>query len=220
MAAGAFTPYTAFLNQLAQQSFDFLGQTIQAALLDDAYTPDPVNDTVWSDISGQEIGDTDYARQTLANKTISLGGPSATLDNASPTDNGDGTVTMPATGHPFTAGDPVQITGTSNYDGGYYILSVGTDTFTIRASFTSETFGGSETVQAKYVIFDADDVDFGDSVSISARYLVLWVDTGTGSTSYLMGYVDLNDGGSSNVSSTNSDFDIQWSSSGIYQIKP
>lgn len=220
MAAGDFTPHRAFLNQLAQQAFDFTGTTVKAALLDDAYNPDPVNDTVWTDISGNEIGDTDYAQQTLSGKAITQSGPSNTLDAASPTDNGDGTVTMPSSGHPFATGDMVLISGTTNYDGGYYVLSTTTDTFTIRVGFTSVTFGGSETVMAQRVTFDANDVDFGDSVSISARYLVLWLDTGTSGTSYLMGYVDLNDGGTGNVSSTNSDFDVSWATEGIYQIKP
>jgi len=147
MAAGNFIPYDEFVFRLAQQEFDFLNGTMEAILLDDAYTPDTAAHTVIGDISSQEIGDTDYSRQTLANKSITQDGSGRT-------------------------------------------------------------------------VFDADDVDFGNSVSISARYMVLALNTGTGSTSYLMGYVDLNDGGTGNVSSTNSDFDVAFSADGIYRIDP
>ena len=147
MAAGNFIPYDEFVFRLAQQEFDFLNGTMEAILLDDAYTPDTAAHTVIGDISSQEISDTDYSRQTLANKSITQDGSGRT-------------------------------------------------------------------------VFDADDVDFGNSVSISARYMVLALNTGTGSTSYLMGYVDLNDGGTGNVSSTNSDFDVAFSADGIYRIDP
>ena len=147
MAAGNFIPFDEFNFQTAKQAFDFENGTIEAILLDNAYTPDTANHTVIGDVSADEIGDTDYSRQTLANKSI----------------------TKDASGR---------------------------------------------------TVYDADDVDFGNSVSISARYMVLALNTGTGSTSYLMGYVDLNDGGSSNVSSTNSDFDVAFSADGIYRVDP
>lgn len=67
---------------------------------------------------------------------------------------------------------------------------------------------------------DAADVDFGNAVTISARYLVLVWDTGVDSTSYLVGYVDLNDGGSANVSSVANDFDISWNAAGFYVVTP
>lgn len=69
-------------------------------------------------------------------------------------------------------------------------------------------------------VFDAADVDFGNAVSIAARYMVLFLDTGTPATSYLFGYVDLNDGGSGNVESTNDDFDVGFNASGIYRVTP
>ena len=67
---------------------------------------------------------------------------------------------------------------------------------------------------------DANDVDFGNAVTISARYLVLYYDTGTPTTSYLVGITDLNDGGAANVSSTADDFDISWPAGGFYTITP
>lgn len=59
---------------------------------------------------------------------------------------------------------------------------------------------------------DADDVDFGNSVTISARYLYLVRRAGGSLVAgdLIVGYMDLNDGGGSNVSSTNGDFDPGW----------
>lgn len=147
MAAGNFIPYDEFVFRFARQEFNFLNGTIEALLLDNAYTPDTAAHTVLGDVTGQEITDTDYARQTLANNTITQDGSGRT-------------------------------------------------------------------------VFDADDVDFGNAVSIAARYMVIVLNTGVASTSYLMGYVDLNDGGTGNVSSTNSDFDVAFSANGIHRIDP
>ncbi|MBT8147292.1 MAG: hypothetical protein KJN90_10600 [Gammaproteobacteria bacterium] len=59
---------------------------------------------------------------------------------------------------------------------------------------------------------DAPAMDFGNAVTISARYLYVLKRVGgtfTG-TDPVLGYMDLNDGGSTNVSSTNGDFDVDW----------
>lgn len=59
---------------------------------------------------------------------------------------------------------------------------------------------------------DAADVDFGDAVTISARYAYLVrVANGTSlqAGDLIVGYYDLNDGGAANVSSSASHFDIQ-----------
>lgn len=69
------------------------------------------------------------------------------------------------------------------------------------------------------VRFDAADLDFGNAVTITAKYLVLFQDTGSAATSKLLWYCDLNSGGGS-VSSTSADFDIAFSASGIYEITP
>lgn len=85
------------------------------------------------------------------------------------------------------------------------------------------TYLSSRTItqdSSKRTVFDAADVDYGDSVSISARYMVIYKDSGTPSTSYLLWYVDLNDGGSEEVESSSSDFDIAFHSDGIYRIDP
>ncbi len=62
---------------------------------------------------------------------------------------------------------------------------------------------------------DADDVDFGNSVTIAARYMYLVRRAGGSLVAgdLIIGYMDLNDGGGSNVSSTNGDFDVGWNAS-------
>lgn len=66
------------------------------------------------------------------------------------------------------------------------------------------------------VTFDIGDVDFGNTVTITAKYLVLVRGTVAGSsgTDRLVGYCDLNNGGGS-VSSTSGNFDITINASGI-----
>ncbi|MCM2369636.1 hypothetical protein [Aporhodopirellula aestuarii] len=75
----------------------------------------------------------------------------------------------------------------------------------------------TQTIASGKIRFDFDDLDFGNSVSIAARYLVIYKDTGTPGTSNLLFITDLNTGGG-NVSSTSSDFDISLSASGLYEI--
>lgn len=67
--------------------------------------------------------------------------------------------------------------------------------------------------------FDIGDVDFGNTVTITAKYLYLVRGTVAGSTGTdrLVGYVDLNSGGGS-VSSTNGNFDITINASGIITV--
>lgn len=67
--------------------------------------------------------------------------------------------------------------------------------------------------------FDIGDVDFGNTVTITAKYLYLVRGTVAGSsgTDRLVGYVDLNSGGGS-VSSTNGNFDITINASGIVTV--
>lgn len=66
------------------------------------------------------------------------------------------------------------------------------------------------------VTFDADDIDFGTSVDIAARYAVIFDDTHA--SDGLLAYLDLNDGGSSNVSSSASEFVIQIAATGIFTL--
>lgn len=62
-------------------------------------------------------------------------------------------------------------------------------------------------------VVDADDHVY-TSATITARAVVLYKDTGTASTSPIIGYFDFN----SNVASTNGDFTISWNATGIFTI--
>ena len=88
--------------------------------------------------------------------------------------------------------------------------------------YAQQTLAGKTITQdgSTRTVFDANDVDFGNAVTITARYAVIFKDSGTPATSWLMGYIDLNDGGSTAVSSTASDFDVGFNAAGIYRIDP
>lgn len=88
--------------------------------------------------------------------------------------------------------------------------------------YARQTLGTKTITQgaANKVVFDAADVSFGASVTIAARYMYLFLDTGVAATSKLMGYIDLNDGGATNVASVASAFSVAWNANGIYSIDP
>jgi hypothetical protein len=69
-----------------------------------------------------------------------------TIDNAAAVDKGGGEVGIPITGHSLAAGDHIEINGTTNYDGQYYINSQTANEIVITATYNAETFGGTETV--------------------------------------------------------------------------
>lgn len=59
---------------------------------------------------------------------------------------------------------------------------------------------------------DANALDFGNTVTISARYVYLVRRAGASLVAgdLIVGFMDLNDGGSTNVSSVNGNFDVDW----------
>ncbi len=71
-----------------------------------------------------------------------------TIDNAVAVDKGGGLVGIPVTGHAFTVGREVTITGTANYDGSYELISQTTDEVVITASYVGETFSISDTINS------------------------------------------------------------------------
>ena len=90
------------------------------------------------------------------------------------------------------------------------------------AGYARQTLGGKTIAVdgSGRTVWDANDVDFGNAVTLAAKYMILFLSTGTPATSWLMGYVDLNDGVGSNVQSTSSDFDVGFNAAGIYRITP
>ena len=69
----------------------------------------------------------------------------------------------------------------------------------------------SYTAGTNVATFDADDVTWSTS-TITARYAVIYKDTGVAGTSPLMGYVDFGQ----DFSSNNGDFKITWDANGIF----
>ncbi|AVX21581.1 hypothetical protein SAMN02745885_01670 [Carboxydocella sporoproducens DSM 16521] len=95
------------------------------------------------------------------------------------------------------------------------------------SSITNEVTGtgytaGGQVLTAKTITYDAVNnkiiLDAADitwpSATITARYAVLYVDTGNPATSPLLGYVDFGQ----DVSSTNGNFTIAWDAAGIFTI--
>lgn len=62
-------------------------------------------------------------------------------------------------------------------------------------------------------VFDADDVTWSSS-TITARAAIVYKDTGTPATSWLICYIDF----TSDKSSSNGDFTIQWNAEGILNL--
>ena len=66
-------------------------------------------------------------------------------------DVGGGIVGLPFVGHPFTAGESIQITGTTNYNGAYTVEAGTTeDAIYITDDYNAETFDGTELI-VKYI---------------------------------------------------------------------
>lgn len=90
-----------------------------------------------------------------------------------------------------------QVTG-AGYTAGGATLASKTVTYTSGTNLTT---------------FDAADVTWSTS-TITARYAVIYRDTGTAATSPLIGYVNFD----ADVVSSGGDFTIQWNASGIFTI--
>jgi len=63
------------------------------------------------------------------------------------------------------------------------------------------------------IFLSGDDVSWQES-TITARYVVVYQDTGVAAASVLCGFADLGE----NKSSSNGDFNLNWSVSGIFQV--
>ena len=66
-------------------------------------------------------------------------------------------------------------------------------------------------------VLDADDVTFGDPVTIAGKWGLIHVASGVPATSYLCGSIDLNVGSAANIGSTNALFRIGFDAEGIYR---
>lgn len=74
-------------------------------------------------------------------------------------------------------------------------------------------------VIANESVHNFDNISFGSNVTIAARYIVIFVNTGNDATSRLVYICDLNTGGG-NLSSSNGAFDINTNANGAHKIVP
>lgn len=88
---------------------------------------------------------------------------------------------------------------------------VGTGYVAEGAQLTTPTAG--YTAGTNVIKLDGDNVTWAAS-SITARYAIIYVDTGTPATSRLLGYVDFGE----NKTSSGGDFTITWHADGIFTI--
>lgn len=146
MAVGTFTFTDPGMLAFQQGVIDIDTDTIVGVLVLAAHTPSVVNDDIYSDISGNECADGDYA--------------------------------------------PVVVTG---------------------LAWTSPS--------SRNFKLDANVVDYGNNVTITAKYIYLVRRAGGGLVAgdLILGYMDLNTSGS--ASSTNGNFDVDWNASnGLYTL--
>lgn len=118
--------------------------------------------------------------------------------------------------------------GLSNIDlnnGTVKVALVDTGTYTYSAAHDflndlSGVVGTAQTIANTTVtngLFDGDDVTFSSVTGNSAEALVIYIDTGTASTSRLVAYIDT---GVTNlpVTPNGGDIDVTWNASGIFQL--
>lgn len=69
-------------------------------------------------------------------------------------------------------------------------------------------------------VLDAANVDYGASVTITAKFMVVYKDSGVASTSYLLGYIDLDESGGGSASSAAAPFQVNFASEGMAALVP
>lgn len=82
MAEGDIDIYQEFKKGLFDGHYDLVADVV-VALLVTGYTPDLEGDTLLADVSGYEISDPSYSRQTLTGKTVvAVGGTTQSMFDA------------------------------------------------------------------------------------------------------------------------------------------
>ena len=202
---------TTYLYPKAEQlawngEIDYDTNTIKLALLTSSYTPDDAHD-YWDDASANEVSGTGYTAggETLASKTVTFTDDASATARVNSTAYALGDVVRPSTanGHVYVC---VQA-GTSN-------STPPTFPTASRQTVTDSGVIWAEAGRAM-IVFDAADVTWASS-TITARYGVLYKDTGTSTTSPLIVLVDFGQ----NESSSNGNFTVQWSTQGIFRKFP
>jgi len=105
-----------------------------------------------------EISATASAVVTLYKNGVSFGTatflPDTTIDAAAAVDKTGGYTGIPITGHGFSTGQKIILSGTTNYDGTYEVEAASsTNEVVILATYSAETFGGTEAVVMSWAFF-------------------------------------------------------------------
>ena len=174
------------------------------------YGPLKITDLKIGETSIEEFEDVEYEVCEGRRENLDEGG--------SAVDNGDGTVTLPCQNHCFEDGREIKITGTTNYDGLYKVVSHTENTFDISASYVSETFDGSEVVEDAPVTLFTENVQ-EESLSTLLEYDVAQTKTTEADTeeisvdiTFPQGLVSFDDYGNKGMREVG--FEIQYSPHG------
>jgi len=97
--------------------------------------------------------------------------PDTTVDAAAAVDKGGGKVGIPITGHGFSTGQKIILSGTTNYDETYLVDAASTtNEVIIEATYVAETFGGTEPVLMNWAFFvSASGATFTDGDILIVR---------------------------------------------------
>ena len=93
------------------------------------------------------------------------------IDETAIINNGDGTVGITITGHSLVANDYIRVTGTSNYDGYYTIVSVAANVINVTAAHVAETPSGANLrfqPTANYPLFLTLDLGAANAAAINS----------------------------------------------------
>lgn len=182
-------------------NIDWDADTIRVALLANTGSYDDTHQ-YWSDVSANEVTGTGYT----------AGGNQLTTPTVNITDSSGLTAWAASTA--YALGDVVRAT-TDNGNVFRCVVagtSGGTEPTWVTTSFRETADNTVVWVQfgSAVIWLDADDVTWASS-TITARYAVIYKDTGVATTSPLIGFVDFGQ----DESSSNGNFTIQWSANGI-----
>lgn len=162
----------------------------------------------------------DYANDIRTNEVAATGGyvtDGAQITTPTVTDVVDSGLTAHAVSTAYVQGDLVRPAAANGHC--YMCIVAGTTAgvaptwpTTLRATVADNTVTWAE-VGPGFTRFDGDNISYTSS-TITARYAVVYVDTGVDTTSALLGFVDFGQ----DESSSSGNFDITWSAEGILRI--
>lgn len=184
------------------KEIDFDTDAVKVMLCTNLYTPNQETHAYKSDVTNEVVGTGYIARgQALASKAIAFFGPNTSTAWAASTAYALGDVRRPtaANGHVYVC----TVAGTSGAAAPAWPTASGG---TVVDGGVTWTEAGANLLR-----LDAADTTWAAS-TITARYAVIYEDTGTDTTSALFGYLDF---GVDSVSSSGN-FTITWAAFGLF----